>query len=347
MSSSKRFLYSVLLVTLTIITSLCIYYNFRSNSYKVVINDKETVYVKSIEDIQKARDTASNYLLERFGKDFKVDTVVDKANTSQYKISNVDDLVKIIYKSIDVEALQLKSDGKDLAIFADEEEIQSFIKSIKSKVKESNENISSVNIKNKITYVKKFVSLDSVDNIENVVNKLLSEKQGESLIALNIVNKDNNLTLLTDAPNNKEANKSIKNEKTAPVSSNVWTFSIPTKGVISSAFGMRYHPILGYNKMHTGVDLAAPTGTPILSPFDGVVSFSGVMDGYGNTIVLKNGNMEVYFGHCSQLLVKVNQQVHIGDVIAKVGNTGQSTGPHLHFEVRVNGKPQDPMKYVK
>lgn len=347
MSSSKRFLYSILLVTLTIITSLCIYYNFRSNSYKVVINNKETVYVKSIEDIQKARDTASSYLLERFVKGFGDDVVVNKANIPQYKISNVDDLVKAIYKSIDVEALQLKSDGKDIAILANEQEIQSFIKSIKSKVKERSENISSVNIKNKITYVKKVVSLDSVDNIENVANKLLSEKEGESVIAFNIVNKDDNLTLLTAAPSNKETNKNIENEKAAPVSSSVETFSIPTKGIISSAFGMRYHPILGYNKMHTGVDLAAPTGTPILSPFDGVVSFSGVMDGYGNTIVLKNGNMEVYFGHCSQLLVKVNQQVHIGDMIAKVGSTGQSTGPHLHFEVRIDGKPQDPMKYVK
>lgn len=340
----------MLLITLTIITSLFIYYNFKGNSYKVVINNKETVYVKSMEDIQKAKDTASNYLLERFVKDFNVNFEINKANAPANKTCNADDVVKAIYKSIDVEALQLKSDGKEVAILASEAEVQSFIKSIKDRAKEENKNANSIDIKNKITFVKETVSLDKVDNIEDVVTNIMSQSKDEALISLNVVNKQTELTLIKDSEKTKE-NSSTKNnsvdKKDVAASASVQTFSIPTRGVVSSAFGMRYHPILGYNKLHTGVDLAAPMGTPIISPFDGIVSYSGVVDGYGNTIILKSGNMEVYFGHCSELLVKANTQVHNGDVIAKVGSTGQSTGPHLHFEIRVDGKPQDPMKYVK
>lgn len=353
MSSSKRFLYSILLITVTIIASLSIYYNFKSNSYKVMINNKETVYVKSMEDIQKAKDTASNYLLERFVKDFNVNFEINKANAPENKICNVEDVVKAIYKSIDVEVLQVKSDGKEVAILASEAEVQSFVNSIKDRAKKVNENASSINIKNKITYVKETVSLDKVDNIEDVVTKVMSQSKEEALISLNVVNKQTRLTLVTDNEKTKEVKDTSENkkkdtaEKETAVSATVQTFTIPTKGVISSAFGMRYHPVLGYNKLHTGVDLAAPTGTPIISPFDGVVSYSGVIDGYGNIVILKSGNMEVYFGHCSELLVKANAQVHSGDTIAKVGSTGQSTGPHLHFEIRVNGTPQDPMKYVK
>lgn len=340
----------MLLITLTIITSLFIYYNFKGNSYKVVINNKETVYVKSMEDIQKAKDTASNYLLERFVKDFNVNFEINKTNAPANKTCNADDVVKAIYKSIDVEALQLKSDGKEVAILASEAEVQSFIKSIKDRAKEENKNANSIDIKNKITFVKEIVSLDKVDNIEDVVTNIMSQSKDEALISLNVVNKQTELILIKGSEKTKEnssTNNNSVDKKDVAASASVQTFSIPTRGVVSSAFGMRYHPILGYNKLHTGVDLAAPMGTPIISPFDGIVSYSGVVDGYGNTIILKSGNMEVYFGHCSELLVKANTQVHNGDVIAKVGSTGQSTGPHLHFEIRVDGKPQDPMKYVK
>jgi len=340
----------MLAVLFTSMTFLFVYYNFWCNGYKVVINNKETIYVKSMEDVEKAKRDVSKYLLERFDKNLNVDFITSKENTSGDKISKGDEIVNSIYKSIEIEALQLKSDGKDIAVLANEKEINSFVQLIKNKVKEVNKGAVAVDVKSKITYLKKLVSLESVESIENVVNKIVKSEEN-SLITFNIVNKDNNLSLLTNIEDSKKSNKGVENakenSKSTEVSSNMKTFSIPTRGVISSAFGMRYHPILGYNKLHTGVDLVASIGTPIISPFDGVISFSGVMQGYGNTIVLKSGDMEVYFGHCSQLIASVNQQIHSGDVIAKVGNTGQSTGPHLHFEVRIDGKPQDPTKYLK
>ncbi|HHW22531.1 MAG TPA: peptidoglycan DD-metalloendopeptidase family protein [Clostridiaceae bacterium] len=119
---------------------------------------------------------------------------------------------------------------------------------------------------------------------------------------------------------------------------------------ISSYFGMRFHPILKYNKMHGGIDIPAPSGTSIHAAASGKVIYAGWMDGgSGNTIIIDHGGgiTTLYFHIKSGgILVKNNQKVTAGDVIAKVGSTGLSTGPHLHFEVRKNGTRQDPLKYV-
>ncbi len=119
---------------------------------------------------------------------------------------------------------------------------------------------------------------------------------------------------------------------------------------ISSYFGMRFHPILKYNKMHGGIDIPAPSGTSIHAAASGKVIYAGWMDGgSGNTIIIDHGGgiTTLYFHIKSGgILVKNNQKVTAGDVIAKVGSTGLSTDPHLHFEVRKNGTRQDPLKYV-
>lgn len=114
---------------------------------------------------------------------------------------------------------------------------------------------------------------------------------------------------------------------------------------ISSPYGIRLHPVLKTIKMHTGIDYAAPTGTKILAPSDGVVSFSGWKGGYGNTIMLSHENgMETLYGHMSAYIsgVNVGNRVKAGDVIGLVGSTGRSTGPHLHYEVRINGQHVNP-----
>ncbi|MBX5464722.1 MAG: peptidoglycan DD-metalloendopeptidase family protein [Clostridia bacterium] len=117
--------------------------------------------------------------------------------------------------------------------------------------------------------------------------------------------------------------------------------------VVTSTFGSRYHPILKQWRMHTGMDLAAPSGTPIHAAAPGVVFYAGWMSGYGNTVILVHGNgISTLYGHMSQILVQANQQVSAGQVIGLVGMTGLATGPHLHFEVRVNGTPVNPQDYV-
>jgi len=118
-------------------------------------------------------------------------------------------------------------------------------------------------------------------------------------------------------------------------------------GRITSGFGYRNHPILGRRILHTGVDYAAPRGTAILAAGNGVVEKAGRNSGYGNLIVLKHTNgYETYYGHQTGFAkgIRPGVRVHQGQVIGYVGSTGLSTGPHLHFEIRVNGSPVDPLR---
>jgi len=115
-------------------------------------------------------------------------------------------------------------------------------------------------------------------------------------------------------------------------------------GRLASRFGWRIHPIFHTRKLHTGVDLASPTGTPIYAAGDGIVEHAGWENGYGNFTMIKHVNgYETGYGHQSKLLVKVGDRVRQGQVIGLVGSTGNSTGSHLHFEIRINGNFVDPL----
>lgn len=117
---------------------------------------------------------------------------------------------------------------------------------------------------------------------------------------------------------------------------------------ISSPYGYRLHPIYKTQKFHSGVDLAAPGGSNILAATDGTVKMAGWNGGYGNCVVIDHGGgTSTLYGHASKLLVSAGQHVTKGQVIAKVGTTGNSTGNHLHFEVLINGKTTDPMPYIQ
>ena len=121
----------------------------------------------------------------------------------------------------------------------------------------------------------------------------------------------------------------------------------PVNGAVTSPFGMRLHPIFHVWKMHTGVDLHASMGTPIKAAAAGTVVFAGWKGGYGQAVIISHGNgLATLYAHQSELLVNVGDKVKRGEVIGKVGSTGYATGPHLHFEVRVNGTPVDPMGYL-
>jgi|YNPNPStandDraft_1061719.scaffolds.fasta_scaffold00530_13 murein DD-endopeptidase MepM/ murein hydrolase activator NlpD len=118
----------------------------------------------------------------------------------------------------------------------------------------------------------------------------------------------------------------------------------PCVGRLTSPFGYRRHPITGVYKLHTGVDFAACAGTPIRAAADGVVIISGWNGAYGYAVVIDHGGgVSTLYGHCSSLLVSVGQHVRQGEIIARVGSTGLSTGPHCHFEKRIDGRPVNPL----
>jgi murein DD-endopeptidase MepM/ murein hydrolase activator NlpD len=119
--------------------------------------------------------------------------------------------------------------------------------------------------------------------------------------------------------------------------------AMPAAGRISSSFGMRRHPLLGYTRMHKGIDIAAPWGAPVYAATDGVVQFAGRSSGYGNFIKLNHGGtFGTGYGHLSRILVRGGQSVRKGQLIGAVGSTGMSTGPHLHYELYKNGGAVNP-----
>lgn len=121
----------------------------------------------------------------------------------------------------------------------------------------------------------------------------------------------------------------------------------PVKGWVTSDFGSRISPFSLVRDFHQGLDIAAQWGTPIVAPADGVVTFAGYRGGYGKMVIIDHGfGVVTKFGHTSEILVKEGDKVAKGSKLAKVGSTGHSTGPHLHYEVHVDGVAVDPMKYI-
>ncbi|MGZ3742994.1 MAG: M23 family metallopeptidase [Pseudobdellovibrionaceae bacterium] len=121
----------------------------------------------------------------------------------------------------------------------------------------------------------------------------------------------------------------------------------PARGWLTSRFGYRISPFTSKAAMHAGLDIAAAPGSPVYAPADGVVSYAGYDQGYGKLVSIDHGyGVSTRFGHTSQIYVQVGQKVSKWDVIAAVGNTGRSTGPHLHYEVRINGTPVDPINFI-
>lgn len=165
--------------------------------------------------------------------------------------------------------------------------------------------------------------------VQKQVTMINGVKSGEKIIKESIIEKPKDAVVL----------KGTKTSST--VSSTAVAMAVPSRGSITSAFGQRW------GRMHEGMDIAGAVGDPIYAALEGKVTYAGWEGGYGLVVKLShNGNIQTIYGHCSKLNVKTGDNVKKGQVIAKVGNTGNSTGPHLHFEVRVNGKPENPAKYI-
>lgn len=145
------------------------------------------------------------------------------------------------------------------------------------------------------------------------------------------------------------ASKIVKLQRVdSPYSGGKMLWPVPGHGSISSYFGYRIHPIYKVKKLHTGIDIPAPTGTNIVAAEDGVVIYSGTLGTYGKVIMIDHGGgIVTLYAHNSYLVVNEGDNVKRGDTVAKAGSTGASTGPHCHFEVRENGSYTNPIPWLK
>jgi murein DD-endopeptidase MepM/ murein hydrolase activator NlpD len=134
----------------------------------------------------------------------------------------------------------------------------------------------------------------------------------------------------------------------AKIESNLKPTGMPVEGYISSYFGGRPDPFSGHAAYHTGLDISAATGTPVHAVAEGMVTYAGIRSGYGDVIEIDHGNgYMTRYAHNSALIVRPGQRVHVGDVIARAGSTGRSTGSHVHFEVWYKGNVVNPLAYVR
>ena len=183
--------------------------------------------------------------------------------------------------------------------------------------------------------------------------ELAAKQQASQKILNELAMKDKELT--QEMQKAKEAEDAARNEIARMVSGDGTRyvggkFMWPTKNsyTITSPYSMRVHPTLGVYKQHTGIDIGAGYGTNVLAAADGTVIISGWNNAWGNYVVINHGGgVTTLYAHNSSLLVSKGQKVSRGQTIAKVGSTGYSTGPHIHFEVQVNGRAVNPMAYLQ
>jgi murein DD-endopeptidase MepM/ murein hydrolase activator NlpD len=184
----------------------------------------------------------------------------------------------------------------------------------------------------------KEILADQKDDKKAVLNSVQKEAK-EYARALNELEQTSRA--LADVIRRAQAGSSAR------IGTGTYTWPAPGYTSITSSFGMRYHPVLKVTKLHTGVDIGAPYGVSIVAADGGKVISAGWAGGYGQAVIIDHGGgMSTLYAHQSRILVSVGQTVTKGQVIGKVGSTGWSTGSHLHFEVRKNGTPVNPMGYI-
>jgi len=272
------------------------------------------------------------------------------------KAAILNDRVASIYKYGDGNFLAIILKSEDFVEFVSRFKLMTLLASEDSKVIEEikDKREANLNVKKIILELrdKQQQKKEQVENLVSQAEAKQAEIEGiydEKSDLLSKTRSDKNALLALEKQyENKEAeiNRILESYRygNAPGGKFLW----PVSSYISSGFGWRIHPILGYKRFHSGIDLPAPTGTPVKSADSGQVISAGYDGGYGYSIlVYHGGGVATVYAHLSRILVSVGQNVERGQIIGSVGSTGLATGPHLHFEVRINGVAQNPVQYLQ
>lgn len=265
--------------------------------------------------------------------------------------------MKVMYESGTTSYLEMIFSAKGLSdLFTRLSIIESIVKHDNQIMDEFERQITEINEAKQIIETEKNEQVEARSILDGKKQQI-AVKQAEQQKLIDALSKDINELKKQEAEMEKaeqqiqaQINAALKgsNQKDVVYSGN-GKFILPIASYtrISSPFGYRIHPITGTRKLHTGIDYAAPHGTAIYAAEDGVVLTSGWINGYGYTITINHGSGYVtLYAHCSTLVATAGQRVVQGQTIARVGSTGNSTGNHLHFEVKVNGQATDPAKFL-
>lgn len=296
------------------------------NAYEIYVNGKVVACIKDMNTAELITNEIYSELVNRFdGLKIEEDTIYKGVIASNSAQSSKEDIKANIIKALNakVKAVEMNIDGNRVGILANIEEGERVMSELKahysSKAAKSQEKFKGISSVVKYNSVESYVR--EVEDVDKTVERI-------------IANTDQGLTPRVKLVYEKEPS-------VASNSSKVVSMMVPSRGRISSLYGERW------GRMHEGIDIAAETGSPIYAAMDGKVIYAGWINGYGKVVKIQHKrNLQTVYGHCSVLRVTEGKFVKKGEQIADVGSTGNSTGPHVHFEVLVNGKPVNPYPYI-
>lgn len=323
---SKKIL-SVILLGVTAVVTIYAYIITLPNAYEVHIGGVPVAIVESKEDFTKVNESLIRDINKRYpAVKLSNGITFNKVRVNLSIINNSSFIRKEILcrSNIKVPAVIMYSNGKKTAVIADEKELNSLIDLVKKNFAQKNniKDLAKISLKSDISYVKSDVNLVYLDNLNDAAAGIINKSRP----AVNFEYKDN----LSANSISRGAGVSVAK------------MCIPAIGRITSNYGMRW------GRMHYGVDIGAPYGSEIIAADNGTITYAEWEGGYGKLIVIQHaGGLSSYYGHCSLINVKVGQFVQKGQKIGEIGSTGESTGPHVHFEIRNNGEPTNPLNFIK
>jgi murein DD-endopeptidase MepM/ murein hydrolase activator NlpD len=327
------------------------------SEYMAQVNKVEGTLLSALSELDSLNERAS--ILKSEIDRLTIELVIKKKDLSdaeytlQEKNNILSERVSTIYKNRNQNVLELLFESnsflklftnfKLMNLFALQDlKIVKEVADIRQKTEESKENIERMKSEERVQKKNLDALVGEAEKKKREIESIYVEKK--NLLSQTRANKESLIAMEKQLENKeKEVTKKLEALRYGIAPGKI---AFPAKGVLTSGFGMRVSPITGVNRIHSGIDIGASAGSPVIAAASGEVLQVGYMGGYGNAILIYHGGgLATLYAHLSGFAVETGQKVKQKQIIGYVGSTGFTTGPHLHFEVRVNGVPVNPYKY--